>query len=213
MLVRAMHLGVAENLLPRDVFAPAETLDGDFVADYLHWDDGAVIRTLCAASDASPAGQVMRSLTRRALMKRVVQITFEELQKDLDVSLAGYAVEPDEKALAGNLPEAEALVAAAVGVDVHWVTLHWEDLKSPITSRKSFRVLSSDVLIVEGKTVQAFGAVSEIFSAAEPAARRSVAVYIRLPDGTAELGKPVLAKVRAAALQGLRLIAEKSMET
>ena len=133
MLIRSMLFGVEEGLLPRLVFEPPEAPDDAYVAEYLHWDDQRVIRTLLDAPDASRAKGMMTALTSRHLLKETCRYSHAELQNEFGLNLAGNAVRPQKKALE-VIPEAEKHVAEAAGVDPEWVVFHWESLKSPVGS-------------------------------------------------------------------------------
>lgn len=201
MLIRAMHTGVTEGLLPRELFAPAETLDAAWVEEYLGWDDARVVSTLVGAKEGSVAGKVMRSLVLRRLLKRVVRFSFEELSGELGRVEAGYAVEAEKSVLAEELPAAEAEVAAAAGVEPEWVALHWEDLQNPISSRQSFRVASTQVFIQEDDgRLTPINEASEVYGAKEVAARRAIAVYVRPPDGVDRFEDATVAKIGQSAI-------------
>jgi uncharacterized protein len=210
MLVRAMHLGVEEELLPRNVFAPVE-LDATFVNEYLDWDDH---RTLKALSDAegSKASLMARALSSRRLMKRVTKLTIEDLiSKSCDRMLAGEAISPKQDVLRVEQPNAEKLVADAAGVDPMWVVLHWEELQNPITSRDDFRITDKEVLITddEAKTVEKFTELSEVFNADTGArARRSVSVFIRPPDGSDGFTAGQTRIIRKASIKALQQVGE-----
>lgn len=210
MLVRAMLLGVEEGLLPKRVFAPAE-LDADFVAAYLEWDDRRVIDTLCHA-DGSAAGEVMRSLTRRQLLKRVAKITMEDLPpRDFDRMLAGEAIAPKPDVLRREQEAAERAVAEAANVDPLWVVMHWEELQNPISSRDDFRITDNEVLVTDddAKSLEKFTEISEVFSSdAGLRSRRSVSVYVRPPDGVEKFDRKAEKMIRDAAIAALRQVGE-----
>jgi uncharacterized protein len=208
MLVRAMNLGVEEKLLPEKIFAPKEKLTASFVNDYLEWDDAKVIMTLLGGSKSSKSKAVMLSLISRHLVKRVARITYEDLTDLLGLPLAGQAIDP--QGLDELLAEAEETVAKAAGVDPMWVFLHWEDLKSPISSRHSFRIAGTQVIIQrDNGRVDTLGLASEVFRDTELAGRRAVSVYVRPKPGTT-FDAAAAEKVKNAALDALRVIAVNS---
>jgi hypothetical protein len=212
MLVRAMSLGVKENVLPLRVFGPRER-DADFVEEYLRWDDRRVIDTLCGAN-GSDGGKVMRSLQSRRLLRRVCRITYDDLLNDRsfgkDRPLIGDAIAPKEDVLRSQQEKAEKVVADAAGVDPIWVVLHWEELQNPISSRESFRVTDKEVLITDDSTraLDRFNVVSEIFHANLAPARRTVDVYVRLPDGVDKLSSREEKKIKAAAKEALHVVGQ-----
>ena len=209
MLVRAMSLGVDEGLLPEGVFAPPEDLDGDFVEEYLTWDDSKVISTLFDAPDGSKSKEMMQSLKDRRLLKQLAQVTHAQLEAKLGLTGAGNAVRP--QGLESVLPEAEAHVAAAAGVDPTWVVLHWEDLKSPLSSRDSVLITESQVpMVMRDETIQPFNQLSDIFGSTEPAPRLSVSAYVRPPAGV--VGKRKLQSVEKALIEAMELVAENSVQ-
>lgn len=213
MLMRAMLLGVDENLLPRNVFAPTN-LNAAFVEDYLTWDDH---KTLAALADSnSPAGEMARALTSRRLLKRVVKVSLDDLRAaGFDQMLAGEAISPKPGVLHKEQRAAEQLVADAAGVDPMWVILHWEELQNPITSRDDFRVTDKEVLITDdkGKSVEKFTELSEMFSAdVGIRSRRSVSVYVRPPDKSDTFTAREQSKIRSATLDALRQVGEAGQE-
>jgi uncharacterized protein len=206
-----MHAGVAEGLLPEELFAPPEILDATWIEEYLNWDDARVIRSLVGAPEGSVAGKVMRSLVSRRLLKRVARLSFEELSGELGRVEAGYAVEPEKSVLVEELPAAEAEVAATAGVEPEWVSLHWEDLQNPISSRQSFRVASTQVFIQEDDgRLTPINEASEVYGPKEVAARRSVAVYVRPPDGVDRFEQATVAEVCKSAVSALGRIGARS---
>jgi hypothetical protein len=147
------------------------------------------------------AGKVMRSLVARRLLKRVVRVSFEELSDELGRVEAGYAIQPEKSVLVDELPAAEAEVAATAGVEPEWVALHWEDLQNPISSRQSFRVASTQVFIQEDDgRLMPINEASEVYGAKEVAARRSIAVYVRPPDGVERFEEATVDEIRKSAV-------------
>lgn len=122
------------------------------------------------------------------------------------MTLAGYAVKPEN--LADTLPEAEALVAQAAGVDPRWVVFHWESLKSPIGSQDRLTLPDSQVPILVGDDIQSLSQVSDIFNNTEQLPKYAVVAYVQPP------GKPfnqlIQKKISKAFLESLRMIAERS---
>lgn len=206
MLIRSMLYGVDEELLPRSVFEPPEAPDDKFVDEYLQWDDQRVIRRLLDAEDGSPAKDVMSALTRRQLLKATSRYSHAELEEQFGMTLAGNAVKPQN--LDEVLPEAEALVAEAAGVDPRWVMFHWESLKSPIGSQDRLILEDSQVPIVVGKSIQPLSQVSDIFNNTEQLPKYAVVAYVQPP------GKPfnqlMKKKIDKAFLASLKMIAERS---
>lgn len=209
MLMRAMLLGVEEELLPRTVFCP-EHLDGDFVEEYLRWDDRRVIDALCDA-DGSNAGKIMRALRERRLLKRVAVVAADDLVagRKADRVDAGFAMQPEPDVLERHRDEAEAAVAAAAGVDPLWVVLHWEDLQNPLTARADARVTDKEILITDEsgtRVPDTFTEVSEVFRGETVRSRRRVAVYVG-SDGELDTSVSGIADtVREAAMEQIAKI-------
>lgn len=212
MLVRAMSLGVTEGVLPLTVFGPAER-GADFVEEYLRWDDRRVIDALCGA-DGSDGGAIMRALRERRLLRRVARITFNDLYDHRrfgkDRLLIGNALAPKADVLKVHQESAEKVVAEAAGVEPIWTVLYWEELQSPISSRESFRVTDKEVLITDdgGKMLERFNEVSEIFHSSVAPARRTVDVYVRVPDGVDKFDRSTEKKIRSAAMDALCAIGQ-----
>lgn len=181
MLVRAMLLGIEEDLLPRSVFAPPESPNEDFVRDYLRFDDAEVIKTLCRSNGR--AGDVMQALMERRLCKQVIPLNDEVVLARLGRIVGGAALKPEEQALESLLPEAEARIAAVAGVDPVWVILHWDERRSPLTSQYSPRTQSSDIFLVNDKgDTTLFHDRSEVFQRGDVGAKPSVSLYLRPQD-------------------------------
>jgi HD superfamily phosphohydrolase len=187
MLERAMLLGVAEGLLPEQVFRPVE-MDEAFVQEYLRWDDRRVIDTL-VADESSPAGTVMRALRDRRLFKRAAVLTQEDLSGLVDRMAAGYAMQPDAAVLDGAQRAAEAAIADAIGVDPLWVALQWQDIQNPLSSRDDARITDKEILITDQdgtRVADKFSELSEVFRGEAIRSRRAVAVYVGC-DGASEV--------------------------
>jgi hypothetical protein len=124
--------------------------------------------------------------------------------------LIGDAIAPKEDVLRSQQEKAEKVVADAAGVDPIWVVLHWEELQNPISSRESFRVTDKEVLITDDSTraLDRFNVVSEIFHANLAPARRTVDVYVRLPDGVDKLSSREEKKIKAAAKEALHVVGQ-----
>ncbi|MGH9194256.1 MAG: HD domain-containing protein [Acidimicrobiia bacterium] len=210
MLVRAMILGVEEGLLDRDVFCPPEKKNKEFVQAYLQWNDAAVTRKLCNATDNSRAGQLMRALVERKLCKRVARLGFTQLQQSFGRLLAGNIAQPEDKVLDRLLPETEARLAQAAAVEPHWVMLHWEDRGSALSMRYSWRAAAKEIFIVdtEGETT-AFHDRSEIFTRVERQTEPSVSLYLRTSDDK-PLSKTKSAAIEKALLAGLEIIGSET---
>jgi HD superfamily phosphohydrolase len=205
MLMRAMTLGVEEGLLPGDIFAPPDVIDQAFVNDYLAWHDYAVVARLTAASEGSQAGELMRALIDRKLLRRCLEITLSDLTEVLGLRLAANAVLP--QSLDRDLiAEGEAAIASAAGIDPLWVAFHWEDLQSPIGTAGSVRATDKDVYLVDDQgAMEALEETSEIFG--QPAMRgtQRVLVYLRPPDG--HWDEAMESRVKEAAIASLGAIA------
>lgn len=179
MLVRAMLLGVEEGVLPTGVFKP-ETLDGDFVEEYLRWDDRRVVDVLGDAV-GSRAGDIMRALRERRLLKRIGTITIDDLGEYVDRMAAGYAIQPEPTVLAACIEGAEEAVAEAAGVDRLWVVLQWENLQNPLSAKDDPRVSDKEILITDptgNRVADKFSEVSEVFRGQTVGSRRHVSVYV-----------------------------------
>lgn len=80
MLIRSMELGIEEDVLPKDIFIPPEEIDAEYVREYIEWDDHAVVRRLLQGPDNSHASEVMKALVRRKLLKRVLRVSYADLE-------------------------------------------------------------------------------------------------------------------------------------
>jgi HD superfamily phosphohydrolase len=203
MLIRAMIFGVQEGVLPRRVFAP-ENLDADFVAEYISWDDYRTIATLAGAR-GSRASEMIRSLTGRHLMKRVVKFGIDDLiGKQRDQVLAEAAMSPKLDVLRNEQAAAEKLVADAARVDPMWVVLHWE---APQKLVKEVPITDEDA-----RSVEKFTELSEIFSAdGGLRSRPSVSVYIRPPEGSDGFSAKDQSTIRSAAIKALYEVGEAAL--
>jgi HD superfamily phosphohydrolase len=203
MLVRCMLLGVEEGILPKRVFCPPAVLDTEFVNDYMRFDDAEVTKSLCSAPDSSPAGSIMRALTRRRLVKQELRLDAVQAQAEFEGSLSAYVLSVDPNAQEQAITEAEARIASAAGVDPHWVFLHWENRASPLTLRYDVRRASREIYLVnddgEGSL---FHNRSEIFDRREQPAEPSVSLYLR-PKDDRPLTATAYKRVRKAAMEGL----------
>jgi hypothetical protein len=212
MLVRGMMLGVEEGILPEAVFHPPAKPDKTFVAEYLDWDDGRVTRSLCGAPEESTAGRVMRALVDRRLCKRVERFDRSWLREQFGALLSGFMLAPEEAVLRSLVPEVEATIATAAGVDPCWVVLHWEDRRSPLSLRYSLRTLASNIIVTNDQGATAsFYEQSEVFTEGEQPGRASVSLYLR-PKGDRPMSAKVAQKVRNATLAGLQRIAQAEAE-
>lgn len=185
MLVRAMDLGVDAGHLPKELFEPPEDPGGDFVSEYLKYDDEAVIRTL--AERPGPSGELMRALLDRKLLKRIVQLDLAELVRHFDREMAGYIIDPDEATAREMIPVVERVVAERVGIEDHWVAVFHGRQKNPVLRPYSARVEGEDILLVDdADNVQMFHDISQVFSRGEAEPQRVVALYIRPPNDNRE---------------------------
>lgn len=210
MLVRSMQLGIEESILPAEVFTPPQDMGPEFVREYLGWDDEAVIRRLSEHPETR-SGQVMIALRNRILFKRVVRFSSQQLESQFNQPAAGAVVEPTEGVLDSLLPELEARIAEKAGVDPHWVSLYYEHLKNPISSRAGFRVFDTDVMIImrDGRALP-FKQVSEVFSETELLGRRFISVYVGGPQEM-QFDEDAVDRIRKATFDALELVAERSM--
>jgi HD superfamily phosphohydrolase len=189
MLIRAVVSGVHEGLLPRRVFAP-ENLDAAFVEEYIGWDDHRTLATLAAAPD-SRAGDMVRALLKRRLMKSVVRL-------EVDDDVAAQTVRKPTETLKKEQAAVEYLVAEAAGVDPMRVAVHWD---SPQASAK-------EVSIVDGRTgsIGNFTDLSGLFASGGPRPPASVSVYALPPEGSDTFSVDTLAAIRRAALEALHSV-------
>lgn len=210
MLIRAMQLGLDDEILPQDIFTPPPDPGGDYVKDYLQWDDTRVVRELLSRQEL-PAGQVMAALVSRRLMKRVVRFNFSDLLNEFGRLLAGAVIDPEGGPPAEAVAAAEEEVSRAAGVEPHWASIYWEHLQNPISTKASFRVFDEDILIQFGEGPSAkFGEASEVFGNADLLGRKFVSVYLR-PEGDQSPDPGQLARLREAAFEGLRAVGEASL--
>jgi HD superfamily phosphohydrolase len=182
MLIRAMILGVEEELLPRDIFAPPAEIGPEYVDDYLGWDDYTVIDRLARARETKRAGQVMRALVDRRLLRRCIEITFSDLNQAAGRRLAGEALLP--RSLSPELvAEGEGKIAQAAGVDPLWVSLYWENLQSPLGLAGTLKTDDQHVYLVDNQArMETLEDASEIFGQPGIGGTQRVIVYLR-PDG------------------------------
>jgi len=129
----------------------------------------------------SKAGEVMHALVARRLLKRVRSYDFPKLQEMFAQPDAGYIAEPSKQVLRDKLPEAEAIVADALGVEPHWVSLYWMHIANPISNRFSFTIEGKKILIQDGERRHEFNDVSEVFSPNELPAQMRIELYARMP--------------------------------
>lgn len=207
MLVRAITLGVESGQLPKEVFAPPQDMTAEFVAEYLKWDDAAVVHELLQ-DGSSNAGQVMQALIDRRLFKLVARYGQPELEAlEKNVQQRGFIAQPDDDAMTRLLPDVEAAIAAAAGVDPHWVCLHWENRKDPLASQLAVRVAASTIILVEGdgKGQWMFEKRSEVFREGVQPPEVFISLYLRPPDDR-KLDSKVLKQVTRALKDGLKTI-------
>jgi HD superfamily phosphohydrolase len=191
MLIRAIVFGVHEGLLPRRVFAP-ENLDADFVEEYIGWDDYRTLATLAAAPD-SRAGEIVRALLKRRLMKLVVNLEVDDL-------VGAQAGRRPAENLKKEQAAAEKLIAEAAGVDPMWVAVHGDEPQNSV----------KEVSIIDGRTgtVGRFTELSDLFKSGGPRSQPSVSVYVLPPDGTDALSADARTAIRRAALEALHQVGE-----
>jgi uncharacterized protein len=210
MLVRAIELGIADDVLPVAIFHPPAEPDRAFVEEYLKWDDAEITRALCARRD-TPGGQVMHALTRRHLFKQELQFSLPELIQRFGRLLGGSIANPDSAALAAGLQAAEASIAAAAGIDPQWVSLHWENRTSPIWMRDDPKLPESGILMVNAAGgTDSFVDRSEVFQAGSRSPEPSVVLYVR-PPGDAHLEEAVREQVRTVTLGELEGIGNATL--
>jgi hypothetical protein len=215
MLVRAINLALEEGLLPADVFTPPKDANEDFVTEYVAWDDSKVFETLLSSKE-SPAGKVMNALVSRRLFKRVLEYDFPMLEEKFSQPEAGYIAEPtDEKVFLEHLPEAEDIIAQAIGVPPYWVSLHWIHVSNPISSRFSFKVEGKKILILDGDRRREFNEISEVFSPSELPGQLRIALYARLPNdkSKSELDTNALDGIESAMNEALTVMGRVSAES
>lgn len=192
MLVRAVVFGVHEGLLPRRVFAPGN-LDADFVDEYIGWDDYRTLATLAAALD-SRAGEMVRALLKRRLMKLVVKLEVDDL-------VGAQAGPRPAETLMKERAATEKLIAEAAGVDPMWVAVHGDEPQNSV----------KEVSIIDGctGTIGKFTELSDLFkSFGGPRPQPSVSVYILPPDGSDAFSDDARTAIRRAALEALRQVGE-----
>lgn len=213
MLVRAIELGIEEEAFPEDLFKPPEDPDAEYVEKYLGWDDSQVVKTLVERK--SQAGEVMQALVQRHLFKRVLDFDFDALVQEFDRPSAGDIAGARKAVLRQHRPEAEKLVAAAIGVDPHWVSIHWVDIENPISSRFSFKIAGKEIMVVDkdGRPVE-FNETSEVFSDSETPGRIRVSLYARLPDDRSakDLSNDEVHRIKAAMKEALAIIGKAEAE-
>jgi uncharacterized protein len=187
LLVRAMELGIDEGTLPATVFEPPEELAADFVSEYMQWDDNSVIRTLLSAGEPYVSSQIAASLIERNLPKRLLQVNSRDLEGRFGRELTGYIIEADQETLDLQLPELERHVAERLGIDPHWVFVHYDRRNSPTLRPFTAGIDSKDVVLVDDAgNIMIFHDVSEVFSRGEAEPRRGISLYARLPRGSEE---------------------------
>lgn len=151
----------------------------------------------------------MTALVERRLFKRVDEYDFPRLTADFGQPGAGYIAQPEHAVLRKALPEAEAIVAGALGIEPHWVSLHWQHIVSPISGRFSFKVEGSGILIEheEGKH-QTFDQASEVFGDTELPGQIRISLYAKLEDGQSskDLLEDKLSRIRDAFKEALALV-------
>jgi hypothetical protein len=184
------------------------------VKEYLAWDDAMVIHAILKGDD-SPAAKVMKALVARVLFKRVLEYDFQKLDEIFGQPNAGYIAEPtDEGVLRRHLPEAEEIIAKAIGVPPYWVSLHWLHIASPISDRFSFKVEGKRILITDGNRRREFNEASEVFSPNELPGRMRVALFARLPadQSPADLDPPTMDRIEEAMKEALTVVGRASAE-
>jgi HD superfamily phosphohydrolase len=191
MLIRAVVFGVHEGLLPNRVFAP-ENLDADFVEEYIGWDDYRTLATLAAAPD-SRAGEMVRALLKRRLMKLVVKLEGDDL-------VGAHAGQRSAETLKKERAAAEKFIAEAVGVDPMWVAVHGDEPRNSV----------KEVSIMDERTgsVGRFTELSELFKSGGPRPQPSVSVYVLPPAGTDAFSAGARTAIRRAALEALHQVGE-----
>jgi uncharacterized protein len=217
MLVRSMELGIAEGILPRDVFCPPASPDPEFVQAYLTLDDSTIINSLLRAAE-SQAGEVMRALHSRRLFKRIEEYDLRTLQDRFGQPDAGYIARPtDRRVLQENLHEAEALVADALGLAPHLVSLYWKEFANPISRPFDFDIAGKGIFITRSSDalVREFNDVSQVFQREGLPADMRITLYALVPEDSTR--EDFIAAKRAQIDKGLgnalRLIGRASAES
>jgi HD superfamily phosphohydrolase len=213
MLVRAIELGIEEKAFPKDFFKPSDDPDKDFVSMYLDWDDARVIKLLIARK--SKAGDVMRAVVERHLFKRVLDYGFDDLVDAFGRPSAGDVAGARKAVLIEQRPKAEQIVAKAIGVEPHWVSLHWDDIENPIASRFSFKIAGKEIIVVgRDKRPYEFNETSDIFSDTEAPSRVQVSLFARLTNDRSEkdLGKQERNRIKTAMNEALAIIGKAEAE-
>jgi len=217
MLVRAIELAIADGILESDAFSPPEDPDDEFVSSYLALSDSEVIRKILD-NPTSKAAEVMRALLDRQLFKRILEYDFAKLEEEFGQPVAGYIARPSDKwVLRDHLHEAEETVAAAIGIDPHWVSLYWKEFASPISKPFSFNVAGQGILIVDEPSNRAreFNEVSQVFQQGELPAQMRITLYAKLPDGESvqTLGDERRSQIDQGMREALKVIGEASAES
>jgi HD superfamily phosphohydrolase len=213
MLVRAIELGIADNAFPKDLFRPPEDPDKDFIDMYLGWDDARVVKMLITKK--SHAGDVMRAVVDRHLFKRVLDYNFDDLVEAFGRPSAGDVAGPRKSVLLDQRPKAEEIVANAIGIESHWVSMHWDDIENPIASRFSFNIAGKEIIVVgKDKRPNEFNETSEIFSDSEAPSRVQVSLFARLPGDRSErdLDKQEKHRIKTAMNEALAIVGKAEAE-
>lgn len=214
MLVRSMELALEEKLLPEEVFTPPEKPNADFVKEYLKWDDATVVEKILEYPE-SKAAEVMQALLDRRLLKRVLEFDFVDLEQEFGQPDAGFIAWPtDPKVLPENLPAAEKIVADAIGVEAHWVSLYWKELVSPISRPFAFNVAGKGIMIEDSNSGlgREFNEMSQVFQEWDLPAQMKITLYARLPVGETEakMKKERKKKIQDGMRDALKVIGQAS---
>lgn len=214
MLVRSIDLAIVEGILPEDLFTPTESPNASFVQDFVKYDDATVIK-LILANSSSKSAEVMEALMDRRLVKRVLEYDFPYLEQTFGQPEAGYIAWPsDPKVLPTNLPAAEKIVADAIGVEAHWVSLYWKELVSPISRPFAFNVAGKGIMIQDSKSGlgREFNEVSQVFQEWDLPAQMRITLYAKLPSGEtmSKMNKDRKKQIEDAMRNALELVGQAS---
>lgn len=207
MLVKAMRLGLQEDSLPSNVFQPEGDLDEEFVTRFLNWDDASVTRALLNGGGRS--GQLMDCLQRRQLFKQVFRLNRTDIEQRFGRTLAGPIALPDFEGLGIRTDEVEREIADEVGVEPHWLALHWEDVKSPVLLGSTPGIADREIVLInKSGELPPFENVSEVFQPTESPSKPAVSFFVGRPSG--RFSEDEMLRFEKAAYEALKRIGEKS---
>jgi HD superfamily phosphohydrolase len=212
MIVRAMTLALADEIIPSDVFITPDDMNEEYVVRYTEWDDRRLVQTLLDANDTA-AQEVARALTARRLFKRILNVTRTELADRFDPLFAANILGRSEpRIIDESIPEIEAHVAEAAGIDPHWVSLYWDTRVSPIALPGQTLLSDKDITITSKESgPMRFYEVSEVFTHDQQAPSSSLIIYMSTDHVTEPL-EDVIPRVRSSLFEGLEGVASKLTE-